>query len=166
MQSVPGVTFRLLGTRKSEADVLGCFPRALRGCIEVIPHYSADELPELLASCSAGVFPSYVEGFGLGVLEMLAASIPVIAYNAPGPPMMLPPDSLVNCGDVTALTNKVIELLRDGDALSTARTWARQRSEDFCWERIAQQTSKIYLERWQLQQRTVAVAGLESRKFQ
>jgi glycosyltransferase involved in cell wall biosynthesis len=151
-ETVPAVSFRLLGTRRSEAQVLACFPRELRSCVEVIPHYRADELPELLAPCSVGVFPSYAEGFGLGVLEMLAASIPVIAYNSPGPPMMLPPDYLVSRGDVATLSKKVIELLRDQDKLATSRRWAMQRSKQFCWDRIARITSEIYFEQWERKQ--------------
>jgi glycosyltransferase involved in cell wall biosynthesis len=149
---VPDVTFRLLGTFRDEGTVLAHFPRDLRSRVEVVPHYNADEVPQLLAPCSIGVFPSYVEGFGLGVLEMLAASIPVVAYNAPGPPMMLPPDYLVYPGDVTALSNKVVELLKDGDKLASTRLWAKQRSKDFCWKRIAEQTSNSYLAQWKRRQ--------------
>ena len=151
-EALPRVSFRLLGTGRSENVVLSHFPPNLRSNVEVISHFSADGLPDLLAPCSVGVFPSYVEGFGLGVLEMLAASIPVIAYNSPGPPMMLPPDYLVRPGDVSALTSKVIELLRDCDKLASARRWAKQRSKDFCWERIAHLTSEIYCERWKARQ--------------
>lgn len=149
---LPHVSFRLLGTVRSEQAVLACFPRELRSHVEVIPRYNADELPGLLAPCSMGVFPSYVEGFGLGVLEMLAASMPVVAYNSPGPPMMLPPEYLVPCGDVRALSDKVIELLGSPDKLAMARVWAKRRSRDFCWKRIAQQTSDVYTEQWQRRQ--------------
>ena len=38
---------------------------------------------------SAGAFPSHCEGFPFGVLEMLAAGLPVVAYRAPGAPMMI-----------------------------------------------------------------------------
>jgi glycosyltransferase involved in cell wall biosynthesis len=154
-EGVPDVSFRLLGTFRNEEAVLAHFPRALRSRVEVIPHYNADELPQLLAPCSVGVFPSYVEGFGLGVLEMLAASIPVIAYNSPGPPMMLPPDYLVAKGDVTDLANKVINLLRDRDKLAAARVWAKQRSRDFRWKRIAEHTSDVYYHQWQRRQMVV-----------
>lgn len=151
-EGVPDVSFRLLGTFRSEETVLAHFPRDLHSRVEVIPHYKADELPQLLAPCSVGVFPSYVEGFGLGVLEMLAASIPVIAYNAPGPPMMLPPDYLVNPGDAPALSAKVIDLLTDNNKLAIARLWAKRRSKDFSLENIARQTGEIYHEQWQRRQ--------------
>jgi glycosyltransferase involved in cell wall biosynthesis len=150
--AIPQASFRLMGTYKDEATVLAAFPKRLRNRIEVIPQYQSDELPELLASCSIGIFPSYLEGFGFGVLEMLAASIPVIAYNAPGPPMMLPPEFLVPRGDTKAMSDKVIKLLQDRERLLAARRWAQQRSLEFCWRRIAKQTSEFYIECWQRKQ--------------
>lgn len=145
-RAVPGASFRLLGTGRDEKTVLARFPARSRNAIEVFPRYSPTELPDLLAPCSAGVFPSYVEGFGLGVLEMLAASIPVVAYNSPGPPMMLPPDYLASRGDWRALSRKVIDLLNDRRGLIRARVWAQERSREFCWKSIAKQTSDTYIE--------------------
>lgn len=150
--AVPNVEFRLLGTYRSEREVLAGFPKKLRGKIEVVPHYPADELPDLLAPCSVGVFPSYIEGFGLGVLEMLAASIPVIAYNSPGPPMMLSAEYLVPRGDTMAMGAKLIDLLRDQDKLTNARLRAKERSQEFCWQNIAKKTEQIYVEQWRRKQ--------------
>ena len=148
-EAVPGTRFRLLGTARDEATVLAMFPRRFRNIIEVVPRYAPEELPNLLAPCSVGVFPSYIEGFGLGVLEMLAASIPVIAYNSPGPPMMLPGEYLVPRGGVEALSKGVVGLLKDREALVTARAWAKARSGEFCWAQIARKTSEIYGEHLQ-----------------
>jgi glycosyltransferase involved in cell wall biosynthesis len=120
--------------------------------LEVIPKYDPDKLPALLSSCSVGIFPSYIESFGFGVLEMLAASIPVIAYNSPGPPMMLPPNWLVPRGDAKAMSVKVVDLLLDDRRLVQARTEAKRRSKEFCWKTIARQTSEIYFQRWQRKQ--------------
>jgi len=146
------VKFKLLGTGGNERDILAKFPGKMRGSIEVIPYFPSDDLPGLLSSCSVGVFPSYVEGFGFGVLEMLAASIPVIAYNVPGPPMMLPPEYLVFRGDAKNMSSKVVALLKDEVKLKAARIWAKERSQQFSWQRIAEVTSRIYLERWQKKQ--------------
>jgi len=144
LQSVADVRFRLLGTGSSEPSVLSHFDKGLRDRIDVIPEYGPEELPGLLADCSVGVFPSYVEGFGLGVLEMLAASIPVVAYDSPGPPMMLPLEYLVTAGDLHGLAKKAIGLLRDPFELARARNWAKERSRQFCSEEIATQTVEIY----------------------
>lgn len=76
---LPNVKFRLMGGRyKTEKEVLGHFDPKLRHKIEVRSNFKPEELPDLLAACSVVIFPSYLEGFGSGVLEMLAASIPVI----------------------------------------------------------------------------------------
>jgi glycosyltransferase involved in cell wall biosynthesis len=142
-----GGTFRLLGTAglfQNEAEVLRFFPRALRAMVEVVPRFPPDDLPGLLSDCSVGVFPSYYEGFGFGVLEMLAAAIPVIAYDAPGPPMMLPPEWLVPRGDVRAMSAQLIELMRDRERLPVERGRARECSRRFDWRDIARGTVDAY----------------------
>jgi glycosyltransferase involved in cell wall biosynthesis len=151
-KAVPNVRFRLLGTFKDQGVVRKQFPRNLRSRIDVVPRFPPDALPELLSTGSVGIFPSYLEGFGLGVLEMLAAAIPVIAYNSPGPPMMLPTEYLVSRGDTSAISAKVIRLLRDENSLTCARLWAKEKSRDFSWPSIAQLTSQTYLERWRQKQ--------------
>jgi glycosyltransferase involved in cell wall biosynthesis len=145
---VPESRFLLLGTYRGEDEVKSRFPRGLRSRITVVPHYATETLPALLSACSVGVFPSYIEGFGFGVLEMLAAGLPVIAYAAPGPPMMLPPRYLVDIGNAAAMGDKVVELLKDGPAWATARSWAVERSRAFQWQSIARLTSDLYLEHW------------------
>jgi glycosyltransferase involved in cell wall biosynthesis len=143
----PAARFRLLGTDgmlRGAAAVLRRFPRRVRHRIDVIPRFEPDDLPRLLAGVSAGVFPSYLEGFGLGVLELLAAAVPVIAYDAPGPPAMLPREHLVAPGDVRAMGDRVIELLNDGAKLAQARIEARQIAHRFDWSDIARRTLEIY----------------------
>ncbi len=157
--SVPEVSFRLLGTAgmfQTKAEVLAHFPPRLQQKIEVVPRYKPEELPSLLAACSVGVFPSHIEGMPFGVLEMLAASLPVVAYNSPGPPMMLPPDYLVTRGDVRALSDKVTTLLMNKAKLHQARIWAQQRSHDFDWAEIAQTTENVYMHQVEAKQRLVA----------
>ncbi len=155
-QAVPEARFRLVGTAgmfRTEAEVLAHFPRALREKLEVIPRFRPDELPTLLASCSVGVFPSYMEGMPFGVLEMLAASVPVIAYDAPGPPMMLPAEWLVPRGDFAAMSGKAAAILRYDAQLIAARVQAKKRSQQFRWEEAARMTADAYSAHWQEKQR-------------
>ncbi len=142
---VPGVRFRLLGTaglHQTEAAVRSFFPRWLRGSLEVVMRFGRPDLARWLDGCTAGVFPSYLEGFGFGVLEMLAAGIPVVAYRSPGPPMMLPDDRLVAPGDVDAMADRLIALL--DDKTDRARVAARARARDFPWTAAAQMTDACY----------------------
>jgi len=145
VERFPQARFRLLGARyRTKEQVLRYFPRRLRPYLEVITEYQPHELPNYLKDCSLGIFPSYIEGFGFGVLEMLAASLPVIGYDAPGTTMILPPHFLVSRGDAVAMSRKIIDLLIDKAKLVAARSWAKQRSFDFSWEVSAQQTLEGY----------------------
>ena len=94
-----------------------------------------------------GFFPSYLEGFPFAVLEMLAASLPVVAYDVPGPRMMLDRDDLVAAGDADAMAGRIAALLRDPLALIEAQREARRRAERFRWEDIASSTASVYAER-------------------
>ena len=147
VRQVPGVIFRLLGTAGMVRDADGVrryFPRRLWPRLDVYPRYDPNELPGLLAGVSIGVFPSRVEGSPYGVLEMLASSIPVIAFDAPGPNVMLTPEFLVPIGDSTRLASRVIDLFADPAGLQVARRWARDRALEFNWERIGEQTARAY----------------------
>ena len=150
VQDAPGTRFRLLGTSgmfSTAADVQRCFPRDLRRCVEVVPTYDPAELPDLLADCTVGFFPSYLEGFGFAVLEMLAASLPVVAYDVPGPRMILDPGSLVARGDADAMAARIVALVSDPTALAEAQSAARRRVERFRWEEIAGSTAAVYEQR-------------------
>jgi glycosyltransferase involved in cell wall biosynthesis len=144
-RAVPEVRFKLLGARyRSEAETLAFFPARLHRHLELVSHYAPEGLPALLSDCWTGVFPSHVEGFGFGVLEMLAAAIPVVAYDAPGPPMMLPMEYLVPRGDTRELARKLSGLLLDPTRLASARLWARKRAAEFSWEKFARLTVEAY----------------------
>ena len=147
LRTHPAARFRLIGTAglvRTVEGVLRFFPRSQRSHIDIIPKFEPADLPALLEGCSAGLFPSRVEGFGYGVLEMLAAGIPVFAYRVPGPPMMLPEEYLVTRGDGTALGTRVAALLADPEALWAARRWAYARAGDFDWENITRRTAERY----------------------
>lgn len=146
-KQMPNVRFRLVGTAgmfPTEAAVRGHFPTRLQPFLEIVPKFPSDDLPGLLAPCSLGIFPSRVEGFPFGVLEMLAASLPVIAYDVPGPRMTLPADYLVPAGDAVSMSRKIVTLLRETEKLAAARLWAKQRSQQYHWKEIAEATHEIY----------------------
>jgi glycosyltransferase involved in cell wall biosynthesis len=148
----PETRFKLLGTaaiHNTVEAVMSYFPEHLRNRMEVMPRFPSAQLPELLRDCSVGIFPSYIEGFGFGVLEMLAAAVPVFAYDAPGPPEMLPAKYLVPPGDIKSLAEKACVLLENKSELNAARLWARERSREFAWPRIAEQTSAAYRQHWE-----------------
>ena len=155
VRQCPQARFKLMGVKgmfPTAEAVAACFPPALRARMEIVPAYKPDALPALLADCSLGVFPSYMEGFPFGVLEMLAACVPVIAYDAPGATMMLDAAYLVPRGDAGAMSRKAAALLADATRLAQARVWAQARSRQFDWAEIAQRTAYIYRQHWERKQ--------------
>jgi glycosyltransferase involved in cell wall biosynthesis len=147
VQAVPRVRLRLLGCKgmfTDERTILSFFPRTLRSRVEIKMTFPREKLAELLSDCSVGVFPSYVESFGLGVLEMMSAHLPVVAFDAPGPPVMVPSDLLVPPGDAERMASVVAGLLLDRERLERERARARAIAETFTWERVARETVDAY----------------------
>jgi glycosyltransferase involved in cell wall biosynthesis len=147
--SIPDALFAFLGTIMNEETVLrdlGLSPSESTRCIA---SYDPNDLPQLIGSCTVGLFPSYIEGFGLSVIEQLAAGIPTIAYDVPGPRHIFagPASSqfLVPAGDAKAMAERAIEILRmnenDYAALSAK---CRQIADQFRWEQIAANTAREY----------------------
>ena len=149
LKQVPGVRFRLLGVKglfQTQQEVLAHFPKKVAQRVEIVLQYAPEDLPSLLAPCSVGIFPSYMEGMPFGVLEMMAASLPVIAYDAPGPPMVLPAEYLTPRGNANAMSKKVVSLLHNRSQLQAARVRAKKRSQAFSWQHAARVTHETYIE--------------------
>jgi glycosyltransferase involved in cell wall biosynthesis len=128
---LPGVRLRFLGTGVEPAD-----PGLPRDVVWV-PHYEPDDLPGLLAGVDLGVFPSYLEGFPIAVVEQLAAAVPVVAYDIPGPRDILcpvDPTLLVQLGDLQSLARRVVDLLSsEPEVLDTLRDRCTARAKELTW---------------------------------
>jgi glycosyltransferase involved in cell wall biosynthesis len=87
-----------LETTGSVVTIAGCgeahdrrlLELARRGVVEIVPHFGRAELPNLLARHDAGLFTSEVEGWGLGLQEMLESGLPVHAVEAGAVPDLRP----------------------------------------------------------------------------
>ena len=77
----PTAQFLFLGTMFDETVVRADLGGDNSTQIFCRPAFAARDLPLLIADCVMGVFPSHVEGFGLALLEQLAAGLPTVAYN-------------------------------------------------------------------------------------
>jgi glycosyltransferase involved in cell wall biosynthesis len=144
---VPDARFRFLGTMVSAEAVRADLGPAAEG-VELVSDYQPDELPGLLVDCTAGAFPSYAEGFGLAVIEQLAAGIPVVAYDTAGPRDILKerfPQLLVPIGDTEAFGAALCRLLRSApDEYATPSAESTAAAAKYAWPPIADETLTHY----------------------
>jgi glycosyltransferase involved in cell wall biosynthesis len=148
LDSVPNARFAFLGTMTDEQTVLRDLGLSPRESIRCLTKYDPKDLPQLIAGGAVGLFPSYIEGFGISVIEQLAAGIPTIAYDVPGPRHIFKnagAQFLVPAGDLKAMSNRALEILRlsenDYSALSIK---CREIAVEFRWEKIAEDNIREY----------------------
>jgi glycosyltransferase involved in cell wall biosynthesis len=145
---VPDACFLFLGTMIDTKKVWNDLEFGPVDFVEVVPQFDPEELPRLLADCAVGAFPSYVEGFGLAVVEQLAARLPTVAYDAPGPRDILRenfPELLVASGDTAKFSQTVAKIFEDTPSRYQE---LGERSQNtalrFSWPTIARDTAAEY----------------------
>ena len=149
-EKIPAAQFRFLGTMLDAETIRAELGAAHSGAVEFISEYQPEQLPALLSDCTVGAFPSYVEGFGLAVIEQLAAGIPTVAYNTAGPRDILQPDLaelLVPIGDVEAFASVLVRIMQlDSTAYREVSDRSRKTAGAFSWTKIASDTLVAYRE--------------------
>ncbi|HUI01137.1 MAG TPA: glycosyltransferase family 4 protein [Nitrososphaerales archaeon] len=118
-------------------------------------------LPHAFAASSMSVLPSYMEGFGLSVLESMASSRPAVATKVGGVPEVLVDGEtglLVRPGDAKGLSDAMGLVLSD-QALARRMGEAGRRAarERFTADRMADETLDVYAE-------TVALRDQKARR--
>jgi glycosyltransferase involved in cell wall biosynthesis len=146
--TVPEAGFVFLGTHSPPERVLRDLGQPPGPWLRIVPRYESAELPRLLRGCTAGAFPTYIEGFPFAVLEKLAAGLPTVAYDVPGPReslRLVDPSLLVPRGNPSALAGRLSELLREPAAARARRARScREVAQQFCWGSIAHETLAVY----------------------
>ncbi|HYX24582.1 MAG TPA: glycosyltransferase family 4 protein [Thermoanaerobaculia bacterium] len=108
------------------------------------------DVRSLLAHAEMLVQPSHSEGFGLAVLEAMAAGRPVVATRCGGPEEIVEDGVsglLVPVGDPAALAGAVRRLLADPAEAAALGRAAAARAGDFSLEATARRTAAVYRRR-------------------
>lgn len=134
----------LAGSRGYEADTA---VDSASSRVRITGYLSDSELAEWYARASIFAFPSLDEGFGMPVLEAMAAGVPVIASNRSGLPEV--------CGDAAELVDPASEEQLAGALRRLASDESRrnqliarglERSKLFSWEDAVAKTYAVYRE--------------------
>ncbi len=120
-----------------------CSPR--RTDIQVLGYISGEELARWYARARIFAFPSLDEGFGMPVLEAMAAGTPVVAANRAALPEVCGDAALlVDPEDVDAMYTALLQLMRDAALAAELARRGLERAGEFTWEKAAEQTWNVY----------------------
>lgn len=104
-------------------------------------------LRDLYRRATAFVFPSRYEGFGLPILEAMAAGTPVIAADTASVPEVAGDAGLlVDPGDPEGWAEAMARVAEDGRLRMRLADRGRQRAKQFSWDRAAARTVAVYEE--------------------
>lgn len=145
MLATQGVRLVIAGSiGNAEESVSQSISAAPAGRIERLGFVAPEELTRLYQTCTAFVFPSLVEGFGLVLLEAMANGAPVIAMRATAVPEVVGNAGLlVDPTEPDGLQKAIETLIADPSLQRALAARGYRRLDDFSWRRAAEETLAI-----------------------
>lgn len=135
---------RVAGPAGWGAEATEARMRATEG-VKRLGYVPEEELPGLMRGAAVFVYPSLYEGFGLPVVQAMAAGAPVLASTggalaevAGGAAELVNPLSTVD------LAAGLRRLLDDGERRARLSAAGRARAEAFRWRRCAEQSWRLF----------------------
>ncbi len=127
--------------------LLATLDPAMRSNVHAVGFVPAAERDALCAGAAVFCYPSTTEGFGLPVLEAMAAGAPVVT-SARTATAEVAGDAgrCVDPHDPQAIADAIAAFLDDDRAADDARSAGRARAATFTWERAAASTVAAYRE--------------------
>lgn len=105
---------------------------------------TVEEIAILLSGAQALVYPSFHEGFGLPIVEAMAAGCPVITSNVSAMPETAGGAALLvdpyQCEDLFEAMKKIIE---NKEVVNQLKAWGLSRAQKFSWSETAKKTLDV-----------------------
>jgi hypothetical protein len=124
------------------ADVLPVLHDAVaRGFARLLVRPSLSDLAALYAGAAAFVFPSWLEGFGIPLLEAMSHGTPIVASDRGSIPEVVGDAALlVDAEDAAALASALARILTSDTESVRLRALGCARVAQFTWRRTAEMT--------------------------
>jgi alpha-1,3-rhamnosyl/mannosyltransferase len=109
--------------------------------VKLVSYLEREELAALMQSAEALIFPSLHEGFGMPILEAMAAGCPVVTSNISAMPEAAGDAGvLVDPLDVESIAQGIEQVVCDRDLRKQMVAKGFERARTFTWEQTAQKT--------------------------
>jgi glycosyltransferase involved in cell wall biosynthesis len=103
------------------------------------------DLRVLFSKCLVFVFPSWIEGFGIPLLEAMTCGAPVIASDRGSIPEVVQDAGLIlDAEDERTLAEYITRLATDSQEVEKFRNLGFRRASQFSWPDIARRYIKVY----------------------
>lgn len=114
------------------------------GRIEHLDYVERETLPTLYRRADALLFPSWLEGFGLPILEAMACGTPVVTSGRSAMPEVAGPAAVyVDPESAHGIASAVSSLLEDPDHRERLGRLGRERARRFSWDDAAAASAQV-----------------------
>lgn len=150
--------FRQLNLKKSELILIGGmtndsdFLKQYEDMYKHIPYVHHEQLASYYQEADVFVFPSYLDSFGMVVIEAMACGTPVIVSENTGAKEVVSDGVngfIIPVEDVSALKEKILFLYSNRDKLEYLGRNARNQAENYTWGKYRKRIREIISEIWE-----------------
>jgi L-malate glycosyltransferase len=105
---------------------------------------SGDAVQEQLDRADLFVLASYQEGLPRAMVEAMARGLPCLGSTVGGIPELLPPEDMVEPGDVDALARKIREIVTDPERMARMSARNLEKAKEYRDDVLQQQRTDFY----------------------
>jgi glycosyltransferase involved in cell wall biosynthesis len=142
------VRFMIVGSGRHEINLVK-IGRTMGNKVVFTGKVPNELLPLYYSAADIVVLPSLYEGCPMALLEAMASAKPIVTTNIPSITEIVENREavMINPTDIELFVERIIDLLLDEDYRGVLGSRARSKvSECFAWEKIAEETEKVYEE--------------------
>ena len=134
------------GAGRSESRVVQAINQSRHADrIERTGRISSEELKELIAVATVVAFPSSYEGFGLPVLEAMAAGVPVIVgAGTPAAEILNSPRWTIEVDNLSGWISAIERAVTDRNGRNESAKDGIREASNYMWEHSASQLEKVW----------------------